>query len=143
MANEKPQGNGNAVPEQEQPNWLSLDKAEKLQKYLFKNFVKKGDDKDAKKFFYRVIGMHKSAPAGIIASSDKFLIHFEVQKYHRNKMVKVTKRDEGANQIEVSENMQVDGHEMRDGNWACVDETASFFKDSEKFLAEFEGDKVE
>ncbi len=142
MATETQEKTGTvASPEPTKPEWVSLEQAEKLTKQIGKRFVKKDDAKDAKKFFYKIIGMHKNIPAGFNHSTDEFLISYEVQKYHRNKMVKSKKRDEGGNQFDAEENLQVDGHEMKEGIWVCVDQTASFFKDSKDFSKEFESDK--
>jgi len=145
-------GAGIASPEQK-PEWVTLEEAEKLEKCIGRNYTKKGDAKDAKKFFYKVTGCHQNVPAvpfsltqaADLGSTDDFLISFEVQKYYRNEFRNSTFRDpQNPNSSrEIKVNQHVESHVMKNDKWVCVDKTASFFMDSKKFLAEFERDKEE
>ena len=130
-----------ADPKQE-PNWITPDVAEGLfKKYVGKNFVKTGDDKDAKKFFYRVMSLNGYEPAGFLAPAQGCLVQLMVQKFYRHKQRKVTKRDEQQNQVEVDEPEAVQGTGWtKDGIAYLIDPTASFGIDMEKFKAEFKPD---
>lgn len=134
--------------------WVGIQEAERLQKCLLKNYVKKNDKEDAKTFFYKVIDMHPYQPATNykpkadnfeLPSTEDFLIRFGIQKYYRNKFTKTTVRDQQNPQIssDAQVNQQVDSHVLKDGRWVCVDKTASFFKDAREFLSEFEIDSTE
>ena len=131
-------------PETKKPQWMSLEEAEKYEKMLLKSYVKKGDKEDATKFIYRVVSMFPFQPAVSkiedMANTEELLYKFQIQKFHRSKTQKVTKRDEQANQVEVSDNVQVDQHVMRNGHWVCVDPTASFPMEVREFKEKFEVD---
>lgn len=141
---EAPKGTAIASPEPKpEPKWISQEEVEKTwEKMLFKNYVRKGDEKDAKKFFYRIQGMHPYQPAGFVTSTDDCLFQFEVQKYYRNKTKKTNVLDEHNPQVkrEVDSPLHVDGHEMKGGKWVCVDPWASFFMDVRAFKEKFELD---
>ena len=140
---EKPKsGTAAASPEQEH-KWVSIEEAENLERFIFKNYVRKNDEKDNKKFYYKILGMHPYQPAGLITESENQMYKFEVQKYHRNKTGKFKRRDEQGNEREVTDNIQVDAHEFRNGKWILVDSTASFFIDTTKFKEEFQLDNQE
>ena len=140
-------GTGNAGPETERINWVSLEDAEKLTKHIGRRFVKRDDEKDAKKYFYQVLDIFAYQPSAkdptMLPSTDQQMYKFNIQKYYRNKLVKVTRRDESLNQLEVQANQPVDSHESRGGNFVCVDPWASFPMDSAKFLAAYEVDTTE
>jgi hypothetical protein len=138
-------GTGVASPEPTKIKWCSMEEAERFEKMLLKNYIKKGDDKDSKKFFYKIIGSHPTVPSGAIGNTEEFLLVFEVQKYWRNKFTSTTVRDPQNPQVsnEAKINLQVDSHELRDGRWVCVDPEASFFMDAREFKEKFVPDTME
>lgn len=140
-------GTGNAGPETEKINWVSLEDAEKLTKYIGRQFIKRDDAADAKKFFYKVLDIFAYQPSAkdpqYLPSTDQQLYKFNVQKYYRNKMVKVSKRDGNGDKVEVQANQPVDSHESRGGVFVCVDPWAFFPMDTVKFLAAFAPDTME
>ena len=62
MATDTKQAGGAAVadpqPEQEQPNWVSLEQAEKFARMISRRYVRKGKPKESKEFYYKITGMH-------------------------------------------------------------------------------------
>ena len=118
-----------------------------MQRYIGRRFVKKGDAADAKKFYYEILDIFAYQPAAkdpnVMPSTDQQLYKFNIQKFYRNKTVKVTRRDDKGDKVEVQANQPVDGHENRGGNFVCIDAWASFPLDSAKFLASFEPDTGE
>src|ERR1017187_2960427 len=117
-------GNGSPVPEPERINWVSIEDAEKLQRYIGRQFVRKDNPKDSKLYFYKVIDIFAYQPSAkdpnMLPSTEQQLYKFNVQKYYRNKMVKVSRRDDKGDKIEVQANQPVDGHENRGGNFVCI-----------------------
>ncbi len=136
-----------AKPAEEKIEWVSLEEAEKLQKYIGRQYIKKGDEKDAKQFFYKILDIFPYQPMAkdmeSMFSTENQLYKFNVQKYYRNKTRKAKRRDEGGNQVDVDANEPVESHEMRNGNWVCVDPMASFPMDTKKFKEQFEPDTQE
>ena len=143
---EKP-GTGTAITEQEKINWVSLEDSEKLSRYIGRRFVRKGNEADAKKFFYVILDIFAYQPSSkdptIFPNTDQQLYKFNVQKYYRDKIWEVTKRDSAQNQVKVKTNQPVESHESRNGNFVLVDPWASFPMDSAKFLAAFSPDAEE
>lgn len=136
-----------ASPEPEKINWVSLEDAEKLQKYIGRRFVRKGNEADAKKYFYVVLDIFAYQPSSkdpnVLPSTDEQLYKFNIQKYYRDKLWEVTRRDSSQNQVKVKTNQPVDSHEARGGNFVLVDSWASFPMDTAKFLASFSPDTDE
>ena len=85
-------------PETEKINWVSLEDAEKLAKHIGRRFIKRGDEKGAKKYFYKVLDIFAYQPSAkdpnVLPSTDQQMYKFNVQKYYRNKKVNVTRRDD-------------------------------------------------
>jgi len=141
-------GTANAPsPQPEKINWVSLEDAEKLQKYIGRHFVKKDDAADATKYFYVVLDIFAYQPAAkdpnFLPSTDDQLYKFNIQKYYRNKTVKISRRDDKGDKVAVEANQQVDSHVTKGDHFVCVDAWASFPIDSTKFLAAFKPDAGE
>ena len=123
---------------------VSRDEAKKYEKYVGKPFVPKGDEKWAKKFFYRVVSIIPYIPAdqnlGVGVHGLKFLL----QKYDRNKTQQVSVNDGKGGKVTVEDNVPVEGHRMTDdGFWECIDDMASLTMDVRKFAEAYEADKVD
>ena len=133
-------------PEPEKYKWVSLEDAEKLERYIDRRFVKKGDAKDAKQFFYKVIDIFAYQPAAsdpnVLPSTDQQLYKFNVQKYYRNKTQTVTKRDSNQNQVTIETEAPVASHSWAEGG-KLLDSYASFPIDTAKFKEQFEPDNQE
>ena len=149
-----PTGNGSAISEQKNDilapiQWVTQEEAEKLDKLMFKPFVRKKELKpgDNKKFFYKVTGVCPYAPLyhngkEILASSTQNLIEFTVDRFHRNETI-VSRRREGGVEIEEEVNKPVarNKYDEKSGTWELADEDTSFKIDSRKFLELFERDR--
>jgi len=147
MANipNEPKGNVNIPQLDDKIEWVTADEAEKLDKLLFKNFVRKTELKsgDRKKFFYRVTGACPYVPLHhngreVLAGTNQNLIEFTVDKFHRNEFVKSRRRESGQ-EIEEEINKPVSRNEYDEkmGTWEMVDQDTGFKIDSRKFLEEF------
>ena len=119
--------------------WITLDEAAKLEKYIGKSFVLRGNEKSAKKCFYKVESIIPYTPAGMGGPEDH-LYSFNVQKYYRDRTEKVSVASDNGSTQELERNARVEGHQMINGKWQCVDPTASRMVDSTKFKEEFEPD---
>lgn len=148
---EKETGTANAGPEPEQ-KWITLQEAEKYEKWIGRHFVKRDDPKDAKKFFYQIISIHPYQPMAKkfedIGSTDDCRYQFNVQKYHRHQTIKATVRPDERTSTVQDVPKPVEGHEWRarlkgEGAWVLVDPRANFFIDVETFKNQFELDKIE
>lgn len=129
-------------PESKPYKWVTLDEAAKLEKFLFKHFIPKNNPAFAKKFFYRVESIIPYTPAKSGGGPEDHLYQFMVQKYYRDKTETVNvASDNGATQ-ELERNARVEGHQMINGKWQCVDETANMLIDSGKFKAEYIADNI-
>ena len=131
----------NSQPESKPIRWVTLEEAAKLEKYLHKQFVPKGDEKFAKKFFYRVESIIPYTPAGNYGPEDH-QYNFMIQKYHRNKTETVSVANDNGSMQELERNMRVEEHQMVNGKWLCVDDRANMLIDSAKFKAEYEPDNA-
>ena len=119
--------------------FISLEDAMKLDKYIGKSFVPKNNAAFAKKFFYKVEAVIPYTPAGNYGP-DQHRYDFKLQKYHRNKTETVKVADVKGNSEEMVRNARVDGHQLINGNWICTDTTADITCDSEKFKEQYEAD---
>jgi hypothetical protein len=131
----------NSQPETKPIRWVTLEEAAKLEKFLHKQFVPKGDEKFAKKFFYRVESIIPYTPAGMGGPEDH-LYKFMLQKYHRNKTERVNVASDNGSTQELERNAIVDGHQMLNGKWICVDDQANITVDSADLKTKFEPDNV-
>ena len=117
--------------------WISIQEAEKFEKFLRKSFVPKDDEKFAKKFFYRVESIIPYTPAGNYGpemNRYKFLL----QKYYRDKMEVVSVATDAGGTQEVERNKPVEGHVLTEnGFWSCVNSDASITMDCEEFKSKF------
>ena len=120
----------------QEPRWISIEEAEKLEKLLFKNYVPKDDEKFAKKFYYRVESIIPYTPADF-SDPDKHRYHVMIQKYHRDKTEKVNTNDGSGNSQEIERNQRVDSHEMRNGKFVLIDAQANRLVDSDEFKKSF------
>ncbi len=129
--------------EPKKQEWVSIEEADKLGKFIGRQFIKRGDEKSAKKFFFKVEAIIPYTPADQLSDPDKFRINFLIQKYHRNKTSKVDVATSSGARETIEKNAIVDMHVLtEDGKWRCVDSEASRFIDSDKFKLEFEPDSV-
>jgi len=126
----------------EKPQWISLVDAEKLEKYIHKNFIPKNDEKFAKKYYYRVEAIIPYTPADCFGQPNESCYKFMVQKFHRTKTEKVSIADESGNTSEIERNQIVDSHQMLNGNWVCVDSTANRLIDVIEFKRDFMSDNT-
>ena len=125
------------------PKWVSLEDAEKLERFLNKQFVPKDNEEFAKKYFYRVESIIPYSPANSDGGPDQNMYQFLVQKYRRDKVETVTVASDSGGTQEVERNAKVDSHEMINGHWHCVDNAANMLIDSAKFRREFKADDAE
>jgi hypothetical protein len=123
-----------------EPKWISLEEAEKLEKFVGKNFVARNNERDAKKFFFTVEAIIPYSPAGI-ADPDQHRYSFLIQKYNRNKTMKVSIVTKDGGTAEVDRNVKVESHKEINGKWACVDPMANRLVDTDDFKAQFEPDQ--
>lgn len=126
--------------------WITPKEAENLDTKLYRNYVKldpktkKPDLELAKDFFFRVEGMHPTAPANIVSNSTQFYIVFEVQKYHRHKFVlKSVISPTGAKQGEAKVHEAVQKWSTADelGNVTVLDDEGNFHMEAREFLTKF------
>ena len=128
---------------QESPKWVTLTEAEKLEKYLFKNFVPKNDEKFSKKYFYRVEAIIPYTPASLEADPEQHLYKFMIQKYYRDRKETVSVAASNGSRQDIEREAKVEGHEMFNGKWQCVDPQANRLVDSSDFKRDFEADSAE
>jgi hypothetical protein len=141
----KSPGTAPASPEHEKPKWMTEEDAEKYEKLLHRQFIRKGDKENAAKFFYKPESIVAYQPGGIIASEEDQMYKFLVQKYHRGKTAKATVRISEKQTEEIDSPVPVEGHVMsqKRGLWKCVDPDANFFIPVTEFKEKFEADNVE
>ncbi len=129
--------------------WVTSEEAEKFNKILYKNFVRKKEMKsgEREKFFYRVTGLCPYVPlhhmgAEVLASVNQNLVEFTVDKFHRREFI-TAKRRESGQEIEEEVNKPVTRHAFDDksGTWMLVDSDTGFKMEARKFLDLFERDK--
>ena len=133
MTQQQPVTTANSQPESPRYVWVSLDDAEKLKKYLFKNYVPKNDAKFAKKFFWQVISIIPYTPY-LAGGPEDHLYKFMLQKFQRDKTETVSIADKNGNTQDIERNLKV---EKRDG----TPETITV--DSEDFKANYEPDTAD
>lgn len=141
VAIEKAPGSAPAAPE---PKWVTQEESQHFAKYLGKTFVPKGDEKFAKKFFYKVESIIPYSPANAAGSTSQRMLRFLIQKYYRNKTRSVNLIDGKGTAEKVDAPLPVEGHEMNaDGLWVCTDERASMLIDVREFKEKYEHDSIE
>ena len=148
---EKETGTAIASPEP-QEKWISVEEAEKFEKWIGRQYVKRDDKSDAKKYFYKIISIHPYQPMAKkfedIGSTDDCRYQFNVQKYHRHQTVKASIRIDERTSETVNTPKPVEAHAWKpgikgEGKWVLVDAGANFFLDVEKFKAQYEIDKTD
>ena len=133
---------GSSQPQSVPIRWVTLEEAERLEKFIGKSFVPKGDEKFAKKYFYRVESIIPYTPAGVGGPEDH-LYMFMLQKYHRNKTETVSVATDKGSIEDVERNARVDSHQMgKNGHWVCVDHSANITVDSTEFKSKYEADNA-
>jgi len=134
------------APETDKIEFVTPSEAEKFERMLFKNYVRLGKDgkpdKESKKFFYRIIGVHPYEKPSMVTMQNQFLMRFEVQKFHRNKFV-TQKATEGNTTIDKKDNEKVDQFKIRDDGegYELNDSDANRFVDCRVFSQEYVPDE--
>lgn len=98
---------------EEKIEFVSANEAEKLDKMMTKDYVKRdanGKPTKSKDFVYRIISCHPYEKKDQFPPAGKFLIKVEVQKFHRNKFVEQKILISGKEQAQKV-NKKVDGYE--------------------------------
>jgi hypothetical protein len=130
-------------PKTEPVKWISYDEAEKLAKFIGKQYIPVNDEKFAKRYYYKVESIIPYTPADIAAPSDQSRYKFLIQKYDRKKTEKVSVATEGGTSEPIERNARVESHEMRAGTWICIDPQANKLIDTEEFKKQFKPDDVQ
>ena len=144
MAKEPSTTTGSAVatPKQE-PRWIDLKEAEKLERYINRRFVPKDDPETAKKFFFVVEAIIPYTPVGFY-DPHQHCYQFLIQKYHRNKTEQRSVLAENGSSTDMEVPVKVPSHVLNDkGFWEVVDKNANRFIDTDQFKKEFVADNVE
>jgi len=123
----------NSAPEPTKPRWISVEEAAKLEKYLNKHYVPKGDEKFAKNYYYKAESILPYVLADNSANSDQTCYKVVLQKYHRNKTERANVATENGGSQEIERNAKVDSHQMMNGKWVSVDATANVPVDIDLF----------
>ena len=129
-------------PALEPVKWISLAEAEKLEKFINKNFIPKNDEAFAKRFYYRVESIIPYTPADSFSSADQNRYKFLIQKYDRKRMEKVSVATVKGEAEDLERNVRVESHELRNGNWICLDPQANRLIDTDEFKKLFKTDDV-
>jgi len=125
------------------PKWVSIEEAEKLERYIGKQYVPKDDEKFAKKFYYRVESFYPYSLVNQGGGADQSLYKLVLQKYHRNKTEKANVADDKGNRVEVERNARVEQHILSEkGNWIRVDALANIPVDLSDFKEQYVPDTV-
>jgi hypothetical protein len=130
------------APKAEPIKWISLEEAEKLERYINKSYIPKDDEKFAKRFYYKVESIIPYVPADAMASAEQSRYKFLIQKYDRKKTEKVSVATEKGDSQDLERNVRVESHELRNGNWICVDAQANRLIDTDEFKKLFKPDDV-
>lgn len=129
--------------------WVTEEEAESFNKMLYKNFVRKKELNagDNKKFFYRITGLCPFVPLHrngreVLAAANQNLVEFTVNRYYRDKMEKVRRREAGQ-EIEEEVNKMVSRYEYDSagGTWNTVDRDTDMKIEAREFLNLFERDR--
>ena len=123
----------NSEPETFKPRWISVEEAAKLEKYLNKHYVPKGDEKFAKSFYYKAESILPYVLADNAANTDQTCYKLVLQKYHRNKTERASVATENGSSQEIERNAKVDSHHMMNGKWISVDAGANIPVDIDLF----------
>ena len=142
-------GTGLPSPEtkkDEPVRWISYEEAEKLDAMMHRRYVPKDRPKEAKSFYYEILGVFPTTPSSIGGTGpDQNRYCFNVQKYHRQLTRKTILHEAGnpSATTEAEVNVPVEHNKVhaKSGRIICADPMANFVMDTDKFLAEYEPDK--
>ncbi len=138
----------------EKIEFVSAEEAEKLDKLMAKDYVKRGPDGKAlksKEFIYRIISCHPYEKAGQYPPAGKFLVKVEVQKFYRNKFIDNKILVSGQERTQ-KENQKVEAYVYSGitdnkfspgGNWNLADGDANRMMDLREFQEMFAVDTAE
>ena len=132
---QKPQGNADAVPQtDEKIEFTTPEEMEKYEHLIDQKYVKVdatgNPDKKHKSFYYQIVSMHPSQPAGFLG--EQFVIEFGIQKFDKTK---VHIEEKNGSKIRVSEMVRA-----WDDAGRCVDAGANFFISAKDFLKQYQRD---
>lgn len=130
------------APKAEPIKWISLEEAEKLERYINKNYIPRNDEKFSKRYYYRVESIVPYTPADAACSAEQSRYKFLIQKYDRKKTEKVNVATEKGGSEPLERNLRVESHELRNGNWICVDPQANRLIDTDEFKNLYKPDDV-
>lgn len=130
------------APKIEPIKWISIEEAEKLERYIGKSYIPKDDEKFAKRYYYKVEAIIPYTPADSYAPADQSRYKFLLQKYDRKRTETVSIATDKGDSQDVERNMRVEANELRNGTWVCVDPYANRLIDTEEFKKGFKLDDV-